>query len=188
MKPQKHYKVSSKKKPCTENNDYNYYRCVESHFYKKRGCQYPWNIYKDLDVPRCDNFTEIEMMLYSKDGNKGYNRHFLGFSERWSRTQMQCPYPCRYTKYTFRYGKGTLDFKDVRGISGKSIQIGFSDFVIHNWKEYLACDFSCVIGQLGGNLGFFLGGSILAGFDLIIYLSTKFVSAITEITIRKREG
>ena len=35
-------------------------------------------------------------------------------------------------------------------------------------RQYYACDMFCVLGQLGGNLGFFLGGSILAGIDLII--------------------
>ena len=34
--------------------------------------------------------------------------------------------------------------------------------------EYVVCDASCLIAEVGGNLGFFLGGSILALLDLIV--------------------
>ena len=93
---------------------------------------------------------------------------------------MQCSYPCRYTSYKLRYG--TWDLGDVPGVREKSIQIGFSSFMIKTYKEYHACDVYCVLGELGGNLGFFLGGSILAAIDFIIYLSTKFVSSVAEKT------
>jgi len=54
---------------------------------------------------------------------------------------------------------------------------GDSDWLIHTWfgstliemeEEYLICDRSCLIGEIGGNLGFFLGGSLFTGFDYIL--------------------
>ncbi len=52
-----------------------------------------------------------------------------------------------------------------------------SDWIVHLWfknffftyeAEYLVCDWTCLVGEVGGNLGFFLGGSLLAFIDLII--------------------
>ena len=56
-----------------------------------------------------------------------------------------------------------------------SLKIVFDNFVVEQREEFLACDTTCVIGELGGNLGFFLGGSILALFDLFVQYCTKFL-------------
>ena len=54
-----------------------------------------------------------------------------------------------------------------------------ADIVVHLWfknfqfvyeEEYTVCDWTCLIGEFGGNWGFFLGGSILAGFDLATFV------------------
>ena len=42
------------------------------------------------------------------------------------------------------------------------------EIVVRVRDEYVVCDASCLIGEIGGNLGFFLGGSILALLDLIV--------------------
>ena len=34
--------------------------------------------------------------------------------------------------------------------------------------EFAICDWTCLIGEVGGNLGFFLGGSILAYFNVLV--------------------
>ena len=105
-------------------------------------------------------------MVFNKDRNYGYERHSFGHSERFTRTDMKCPPPCELIKYNLEYGPSLVG--DFAGIMMKSIEIGFPDFMIKNKKEYRQCDSTCIIGQLGGNLGFFLGGSILAGLDLIL--------------------
>ncbi len=52
-----------------------------------------------------------------------------------------------------------------------------SEWVIHFWfenylftyeKEYLVCNWTCLLGEIGGNLGFFLGGSILGFVDIML--------------------
>ena len=52
--------------------------------------------------------------------------------------------------------------------SNVSLQIAFADFRITLKEEYLACDTTCILGQLGGNIGLFLGGSILLALDILI--------------------
>ena len=45
-------------------------------------------------------------------------------------------------------------------------------------KEHLLCDNTCLLGEIGGNLGLFLGGSIYMFFDIIMeFLEKKFVTS-----------
>ena len=57
---------------------------------------------------------------------------------------------------------------DLEEGSGMSVFFYFKDILIVTQTEYLVCDYSCLIGEIGGNLGFFLGGSVLALIDLIV--------------------
>ena len=115
--------------------------------------------------------------MYNKDRNLGYSRYYFGHSERLMRTNMECSIPCHYTKYTLEYDTWDIE-KHSQGINFRSIQIGFSDFMIVYGEQYKMCDFACVLGQLGGNLGFFLGGSVLAAIDLVINAMTKVFMSI----------
>ena len=173
----KETKIPSRSEPCIEDPNYDYYKCFESYFYEKRGCQYPWNVYKDLKIPICSNFTETEQMVLNKDRNMGKNRIYFGHSERLTRTKMKCPQPCKFTKYKLRYGTWDL-WNTLPGIAENSIHIGFPNFRIVNKTEYPACDLTCVIGRLGGNLGFFLGGSILFAIDIAMEFVSKTVHII----------
>jgi len=64
-----------------------------------------------------------------------------------------------------------------------------SDWVAHIWlksfervieREYLVCDETCLIGEIGGTLGFFLGGSILAFVDQLFYFIRKWLKLTYE--------
>ena len=61
---------------------------------------------------------------------------------------------------------------------GISFQVAFADFSFRAASEYLACEWTCIVGELGGNLGFFLGGSILLALDL-------FFTGIRRIAVKK---
>ena len=47
-----------------------------------------------------------------------------------------------------------------------SLQVALDGFTIPHLEEFFKCDTGCVVGELGGNLGFFLGGSILLILDI----------------------
>ena len=118
-------------------------------------------------------------MIYSHNPNNGYIRNVLDHYERLEITERECPIPCLHTWYDLEYYEWEL--KDSSGSEQKSITIGFSNFMVVNRKEYLACDFTCIIGQLGGNLGFFLGGSVLAGVDFILFFLSKIIKKVARI-------
>ena len=132
-------RFATKERPCNNDPEYDYYRCTETYFYKRRGCQYPWNIYHNLNLPICTNFSQLEQMIEYRDRNKGYRREQFTNFERMMRTNRECPPPCHTASYNV-----DLEQSDIGG-SGKSLQIAFADFRIVNSEEYSACDQTCVI-------------------------------------------
>ena len=146
------------------NPRYNEYTCLESFFSKQRGCQYPWNVYEDLNITVCPSYGTVAKMLHRND--LGYKRDKLETYERLAKTGGECTLPCDGTSYNVKIEK----WEDWR--TGRSLQISFTDFMIRTEEQYLACDVTCIIGELGGNLGFFLGGSLLIGFNAIVEYSS----------------
>ena len=106
----------------------------------------------------------------------GRDRRFWTNYERVLRTEGECPQPCNVTSYELKY-----EVKEVIG-DGVSIDIAFKNFVFEHRDEFRSCDFSCVIGEVGGNLGFFLGGSLL----LFIEFTLSFLMYIHSKLCRQR--
>ena len=125
-------------------------------------------------MPVCSNYTELKRLIESMDRTKGFRRETFTNSERTSKTSMECLRPCQVTLYDLKLEKWDMEAWTT-GVTGKSLQIAFSDFTITFREEYLACDITCVIAELGGNLGFFLGGSILLALDIIIEYAFKMI-------------
>ena len=130
---------------------------MESYFYKKRGCQYPWNVYGELNIPVCSQIPRIldVMQLSSQNKSFGQERDWWTNIERTIRTNGECLQPCNVTTYQLKY-----EIKDTIG-DGLEFDITFKNFVVEHKEEFPACDFSCLVGEIGGNIGFFLGGSLL---------------------------
>ena len=158
--------MNTRNQVCNDDPSYNYYQCVESYFYSKRGCQYPWNFYTNLDLPRCKGYKNIQRMIKTMDPNDGYKRHLFPPSDRFIRTQEKCPPPCFSTSYNAVFEEWSMHGSNV------SLQIAFADFKTTQRTQYPACDNTCMLGEIGGNLGLFLGGSILLGLDIFMeYIS-----------------
>ncbi len=49
-----------------------------------------------------------------------------------------------------------------------TVHLWFKNFLFTYETEYVVCDWTCLIGEVGGNMGFFLGGSILAFIDIVM--------------------
>ena len=165
VKVQTKRKRSTVERPCNEDPSYNFHECVESYLYKKRGCQFPWNTYQNLrNVIVCENISQILHALEQSSTNAslGKDRRFWTNYERTLRTNGECPQPCNVTSYEIQY--------EVKSVIGDklSIDIAFKNFVFEHRDEFRSCDFSCVIGEVGGNLGFFLGGSLLIIIEFIL--------------------
>ena len=155
-------KMSTENHPCNGDPEYDYHQCVESYFYSRRGCQYPWNTYGDVDLPKCRNYSAIKDMIKGMSPTWGYQRETITPFRRMEITEGKCPPPCFSTHYDFKFERWEMIGSNV------SLQIAFSDFLTTHRKEYQACDTTCILGQIGGNIGLFLGGSILLGLDMLM--------------------
>ena len=175
-------RLSTTQRPCVEDPNYNYFKCIESYFYEQRGCQYPWNVYEDLNLRVCTN-SEIYSIPYFKDRSKGYKRHLWSKSHFILMTRNKCPPPCSMNHYDVVFEDWNLRGDEFNTESLKtSLQIAFEDFISTHKEEYLSCDTACILGEVGGNLGFFLGGSILLGLDAVI----KMIMGTATVFCKKR--
>ena len=101
-------------------------------------------------------------MIKSHDRNRGYSRETFRHFDHLVRTKMECPPPCLTTNYHVKLGGGQrVDYL-------RTMTIGFANALIKYQEEYIGCDGTCLIGEFGGNLGFFLGGSLLFGIDVML--------------------
>ena len=163
--------LNTKEEPCNDEKDYDFHKCFESFYYRKQGCQYPWNFYEDLDIPSCNNLTILKDFDNTLDPRAQFSN-----LRRVSYSNGECHMPCVTMRYNLVQEKDEgpgLEDPILLNDSVKTLNVVFDNFVVEQREEFLACDTTCVIGELGGNLGFFLGGSILALFDVIVNLCTK---------------
>ena len=159
--------LNTEKDPCIIEEKFDLYKCAESYFYEQHGCQFPWNVYRDLNVPICTNLTYIKDLINIVDRDKGKGREGYSNLQRIDYTKGKCQIPCEVMRYSLQYEDNSEQM--MNEAAGKfSLVIEFENFMIEKRTEFEACDKTCVIGELGGNLGFFLGGSILAFFDILI--------------------
>ena len=168
----KHTLYPTAEQPCVERKNYYPYKCMESVFSEQRGCHYPWNSYNHIYVPVCPSYGKIAKMLKSRDRNQGYRRHHFNLFKQ-AGTKMACPMPCTGTEYDVE----VHNWKKSK--TGCSIQISLGDSLLGHKEQYLSCDMTCIIGEFGGNLGFFLGGSLLLGFDIIVEYWAKALGIIS---------
>ena len=180
--------MNTKSRPCTDDPSYDFYHCVESFFYEQHGCQYPWNTFKGLDTPICSNITHILNMVNVWDRSKGLQRNEYSNIQRMDYTKNKCVLPCTDTRYSVIYKNNEEEMEHQRTIDnniqtkGKyTLVISFDNFLFEHRDEYLGCDTNCIVGELGGNLGYFLGGSILAFLDLVIIHAAKLASKINRL-------
>lgn len=174
-------KRSTPDRPCNDEPSYNFYKCVESYLYRKRGCQFPWNRYEDVDTPVCKSYAEIMDSLEKSGSVKdlGSFRDYWTNYERTMRTNGNCPQPCNVTSYELKY-----EVDDISG-TGDDFHVTFKNFVFQHSDEFRSCDFSCVIGELGGNLGFFLGGSLLFIIEFILIYVVPKLKMVTSFCDKK---
>ena len=94
-----------------------------------------------------------------------HDRFHMSPYKRLAATKGKCPFACNGTKYNVKIQR----WEHWR--SGRSLQISLDDLAIRTEEQHLSCDTTCIIGEFGGNLGFFLGGSLLFGVNVIIECS-----------------
>lgn len=132
--------------------------CFENENSRRRGCQKPWNHFNDSKIPVC---TDIKQTVQLLGREQEWSQPFWSTIERSQKSG--CHQPCTKTKYRIQYSY--IDDGDTN--TDFPIYIWFKNFKFQYDEEYVVCDWTCLIGEIGGNFGFFLGGSILAMYDVL---------------------
>ena len=93
----------------------------------------------------------------------GAGRETIRKSEEPVELGKACPLPCFRKKFKVKIAS----WNDFTNNPTRSLKVVLDGFTIKHREEYLECDSTCIIGNIGGNIGFFLGASILLGIDVI---------------------
>ena len=158
--------ISTNKKKCNNSPDYNFFQCIEDYYSDVRGCQFPWNINKASNIKICETYSDIYNTLWESESvENGANRDRFKLNQFLLMTndsEKQCLVPCFVKTYSLQLEQWALWMNENK----LSLQISLDSFMINHDEDYFKCDTTCIIGELGGNMGFFLGGSILLAIDI----------------------
>ena len=158
-------KLSTKRMPCNSNPDYNFFNCTENYYSGKRGCKFAWNSGDPSNSTLCRKYSDLSPLFhyYNQNIDTGAGRENFKLSEILLAKRGSCLQPCFTTKFSVEFEKWAW-FNDVTPVS---LQIALDGFTVYHEEEFYKCDTTCILGELGGNMGFFLGASILLGIDII---------------------
>ena len=90
-----------------------------------------------------------------------------------------CKLPCNVHIYNPRYSyQPEHDLNENLGDfrADYVITLWFENYQFEHKKEFIVCDWTCLLGEMGGNFGFFLGGSVLLLYDLVSIMLGKFIT------------
>ena len=136
-------------------------------------------MYKDLNLTACNNYNDIYSFPFAYETSKGFGRENFVQFERLTRTRNKCLPPCSTSHYDVEFKNWEDDgFTDDKHTT---LQIAFDDFAVLHREEYFSCDMTCIIGEIGGNAGLFLGADILILVDYILpFIITTIFANIAE--------
>ncbi len=128
-------------------------------------------MHPSVDLPPCRNWSHILQW---------FHRYELGFDnyERFNYFPIQavrktgCPLPCTSSVFAPKFSYEYLSRKDWLGpVDLRSewvAHLWFENFLFTYESEYVVCNWTCLLGEVGGNFGIFLGASILGLFNLAL--------------------
>ena len=156
--------LPTRKSPCNDDINHNLFKCWENFYSKKRGCQFPWNVYNDSGIKVCKNYSDMAPVLMNfLNFETGARREIIRASEAPIELSKACPLPCFRKNFKVKIAS----WNDFTNNPTRALKVVLDGFTIKHREEYLECDSTCIIGNIGGNIGFFLGASILLGVDVI---------------------
>ena len=172
--------LSTSKISCNDDPEFSFFKCIESVYSERRGCQYPWNADNTSDINICKRYADISSVLmnfFNRD--TGARRETFRLSDMLMNAERICARPCFLKKFEVKLDRWSLLDQDKSLVKPTtSLKIVLDGFTIMHEEEFLMCDSTCIIGEVGGNLGFFVGGSILLGIDLLFIGINKIATNI----------
>ena len=115
----------------------------------------------------------------------GAKRELIRESEVPIELRKTCPLSCLRKNFKVKITAAKSYISTIR-YPTRSLKVELDGFTIEHQEEYLECDSTCIIGHLGGNIGFFLGFSILLGLDVVFEKVRILVWKIKTINLNRK--
>ena len=98
-------KISTKRMPCDNDPKYNFFKCAEDYYSRKRGCQYPWNFNKNSNITICKKYSDFSPLFwhFNQNVDTGAGRENFKLSEILLEKGMHCPPPCFLKEYLIEF-------------------------------------------------------------------------------------
>ena len=130
---------------CNTDENYNFGDCVRQKIVESQGCQTPWDMRPEDDMPKCSNVSSMRAF---------YTQVFHSSEEEFSKLTGCLP-PCTFTQYSLIDSFSPIWMNE----SDFVISYAFTDLVTE--EEVLLFPFDSLVSEFGGALGLFLGFSFL---------------------------
>ncbi|XP_023326275.1 acid-sensing ion channel 4 [Eurytemora carolleeae] len=89
---------------------------------------------------------------------------------------MGCPLPCNRSSFSLEYTyirQEKIDIGWGREDFDFAISIWAKNFQIEDSEEIIVCDSTCLLGEVGGNIGLYLGVSVITLVDILFIILYK---------------
>ncbi|XP_059098081.1 uncharacterized protein LOC131892296 [Tigriopus californicus] len=171
LKYSKFTSLSKDDRICT-NDEVNYVfgDCVKKKFDTWRGCQAPWDFKSTSPLPVCNNIRNISRLFSSMTPESDADISQSFYSTLGLSLHTQCSLPCTVSKFEPHISSYPPPdwYKWMDNGADWIVYLWFKNYQFQYDTEYVVCDSTCLLGEIGGNLGFFLGGSVLAYMNTIV--------------------
>ena len=168
------YKFLDKpERPCSSQTDYSFRNCVNDLRMTTRDWQDPWNYNNGINKSMSTNKTQImEFYDWDRHGDILKPMYDIIYQSKKDLQNKGCPLPCNRSEINLQYTY--VPREKITGTSWNNedfdwtISIWAKNFEINDNKEIKVCDDTCLLGEVGGSIGLYLGVSCISLMDLVV--------------------
>ena len=172
-------KLSTEAKPCVTDPSYSFSKCLQEYVVKKTGC-------------RIDFLAHFDQQTFCSGNSFHYYLEELRKMKQEKISNVQkgsgCFPKCKTLHFSYQKNEKVINW---RPNWTSEVYIQPKSSVVEYSKEYYSFDFNDLMSSVGGNLGLFLGWSLLTfaealGLLLVIIRINKFSFLIKIMSLRSK--
>ena len=168
--------INKPTRPCIERDDYSFTKCLQKFAVKKTNCSF------DYTAVNLDQQRSCSTEHFLK-----YFKHLIWIKQSRLSDVIEesgCHPKCKITEYSYETNEQNSSWTSNWTAE---IYIQPESSITENSVEYYTFDFSDLIGNIGGNLGLFLGWSLLTFVEALAFLLCIFKMKNNGTSIKNEE-
>ena len=164
--------LDTPERPCSSQTDYCFKNCVNDLRMTTRDWQDPWNYNKEINKTMSTNKTQIlEFYDYDRNGHTLKAMHEIIYKSKKELQNIGCALPCNRSEINLQYTyipREKIDTNWKNEDFDWAISVWAKNFEINYNTEIKVCDDTCLLGEVGGTIGLYLGVSCISLVDLVV--------------------